>query len=144
VSLTTPPAPIPEPDRGPVGILVVDDEEPIRRFLDAALSRLGHRVRLAPAAGEALLVLARERFDVVLTDLGLPDASGVEVARGAARCCPGTPVIMLTGWAEQIRDDPPEGVAQVLGKPVTLDALARALAAVVQSDRPMGFDNPNR
>ena len=54
------------------------------------------------------------------------------VAREVVRRSPSTPVVMLTGWADQLRSEarPLPGVARVLGKPVTLDGLAGTLAAV--------------
>ena len=69
---------------------------------------------------------------MVLTDLGLPGASGEEVARTVARHSPGTPVVLLTGWADQLlaEQGSPEGVTRILGKPVTIDDLTATLAAV--------------
>jgi signal transduction histidine kinase len=135
---------VPIPDRRPVTavpapaqaqapglrVLVVDDEDSVRRFLEVALTRMGHRVRVATNAREGVAAVAEERFDLVLTDLGLPDASGEEVVRGVGRSAPGTPVVMLTGWADQMAPEPPPGVMKVLGKPVTLDTLQRTVATV--------------
>ena len=113
-------------------ILVVEDEECIRNFLDLGLKGMGHRPLLAASAGEALAAFARERFDVVLTDLGLPEVSGEEVAREVRRQSPMTPVVVLTGWADQLQAEGAslEGVNRVLAKPVSLATLATALAAV--------------
>lgn len=131
------PAPPPEeatdsatglPSRG-LNLLVVEDEEAVRRFLHLALTRLGHRLRIAADVASGKAALEAESFDVVLTDLGLPDGSGEEVVRTAARLRPGTPVVLLTGWADQMARKP-DGVARLLGKPVTLDTLARTLAEV--------------
>jgi CheY-like chemotaxis protein len=71
-------------------------------------------------------------FDVVLTDLGLPGMSGEDVARAVAAKAPATPVVLLTGWADQLQaeTDALEGVARVVSKPITLEVLARTLAAV--------------
>ena len=68
----------------------------------------------------------------MLTDLGLPGISGEDVARKIAGQSSLTPVILLTGWSNQLRDSgkPLEGVTLVLGKPVTLDTLKGALSAV--------------
>jgi signal transduction histidine kinase len=113
-------------------ILVVEDEASIRQFLNSGLKLLGHRPRLTGDAGEAIAALAEEPFNVVLTDLGLPDASGEEVARAVARQSPQTPVILLTGWSSQLQSEghQVEGVTRILGKPVTLNALAEAVNAV--------------
>jgi signal transduction histidine kinase len=125
---TTPARPPAGPARS-LRILVVEDEASIRGFLDNGLKHLGHRPRLTADAAEAIAALAEEPFDLVLTDLGLPGGSGEDVARAVVRQSPRTPVILLTGWSSQLQNDEQqvEGVAQILGKPVTLKALADAL-----------------
>lgn len=119
------------PTRG-LRVLVVEDEESVRQFLEIGLTRLGHRPRLACNVKEGTRALAEESFDVVLTDLGLPDASGEEMARRVAARSPGTPVLLLTGWADQLHAENRtiEGISRILSKPVPLDTLAAALASV--------------
>jgi signal transduction histidine kinase/ActR/RegA family two-component response regulator len=118
-------------------VLVVEDEESIRRLLETVLKHLGHRPHVTATAGDGLAAFGRETFDVVLTDLGLPDASGEEVARAVARQAPGTPVVLLTGWADQLKSENrcPAGVVEVLGKPVTLDKLAQTLGRLTAARR---------
>jgi signal transduction histidine kinase/CheY-like chemotaxis protein len=113
-------------------ILVIEDEESIRRFLAKALTQLGHSPRTAADATEGLAAFSEERFDLVFTDLGLPGMSGEEVARTIAGRSPATPVILLTGWSHQLKDEARTlaGVTHILGKPVTLNTLSAALAAV--------------
>jgi signal transduction histidine kinase/CheY-like chemotaxis protein len=110
-------------------ILVVEDETAVRQFLHSGLTHLGHRPDLAADASQAVAALAQERYDLVLTDLGLPGASGEDVARAVARQSPQTPVILLTGWSSQLQSEghQVEGVTRILGKPVTLNALAEAV-----------------
>jgi signal transduction histidine kinase/ActR/RegA family two-component response regulator len=136
-----PPAPPPPEEQGvnrSLNVLIVEDEPCVRDFLGQVLTRLGHRHHLATCGREALDTLDREQFDVVLTDLGLPDLSGEQVARAAAQRCPQTPVVLLTGWADQIRAESLaiQGVSQVLAKPVSIDTLARTLAKVAAAGRP--------
>ncbi|TMQ32488.1 MAG: response regulator [Planctomycetota bacterium] len=118
-------------------ILVIEDEEGVRRFLGIGLTHMGHRPHLTADGEEGLAAFAAERFDVVLTDLGLPGMSGEEVARAIAQQAPGMPVILLTGWSNQLRDEAKniQGITRVLGKPVTLDALSKAFAALGNSQR---------
>jgi len=113
-------------------VLVVDDEESVRRFLSAGLQQLGYEAHLAPTAEEALVVLAREKFDILLTDLGLPGMSGDELARAVHERDPSTPIVLLTGWGDQIKAENRDfaGITHVLSKPVSLGALAQTLAAV--------------
>jgi len=61
-------------------VLVVDDEAPIRRLIRAALDRAGYGVLEAGNAREAMEALRRERPEIVLLDLGLPDRDGLELA----------------------------------------------------------------
>jgi signal transduction histidine kinase/CheY-like chemotaxis protein len=127
---TPPPA-----ERRSLRILVIEDEESIRRFLNTGLTQLGHRPQLREDAEQGLVAFTQEPFDVVLTDLGLPGASGEEVARTVSRAAPGTPVVLLTGWSDQLKDESQslEGVTRILGKPITLKALDATLKAVCAS-----------
>jgi signal transduction histidine kinase/ActR/RegA family two-component response regulator len=118
-------------------ILVVEDEESIRRFLEAALTQLGHRPRITADAPSGIKALESESFDLVLSDLGLPGVSGEEVARTVARRSPAVPVVLLTGWSDQLRNEakPLEGVTCVLGKPVTIKTLADTISQVCPKSR---------
>jgi signal transduction histidine kinase/CheY-like chemotaxis protein len=130
--------PTPPPlERKSLRVLVIEDEESVRRFLDTGLTQLGHRPHLQEDAEQGLAAFAREPFDVVLTDLGLPGASGEEVARTVSRTAPGTPVVLLTGWSDQLKEESQvlEGVTRILGKPITLKALDATLTAVCGSDQ---------
>ena len=113
-------------------ILVVEDEESIRHFLTKALTQLGHSPRTVADAQEGLTAFCEERFDLVITDLGLPGMSGEELARTIARKSPATPVILLTGWSSQLKDEAQSltGVTSILGKPITISTLSSSIAAV--------------
>ena len=74
-----PPAPPARTGRS-LRILVIEDEAPIRRFLEMGLQQLGHRPRLEANGRLGLAAFREERFDVVLTDLGMPETSGEVVA----------------------------------------------------------------
>src|SRR5438067_9234428 len=77
-------------------ILVADDEQNLRRVLVAMLRRDGHDVVQAASGAEAIERLAE--VDVVITDLRMPGADGMEVLRTAARSHPQVPVIMITAY----------------------------------------------
>ena len=76
-------------------VLVVDDEPPIRRFLRTSLTAAGHRVVMAGNAGDALAMMAAEKPDVIILDLGLPDRSGFEVITEIRKASP-VPIIVLS------------------------------------------------
>jgi len=80
-------------------ILVVDDEPALRLTMTMLLKRCGHRVCEADGVASAVTALARERPDVVVTDLRMPDGAGLDVLRAAKLRCPEADVIVLTGYA---------------------------------------------
>jgi signal transduction histidine kinase len=117
-----------------VRILLVDDDDLVRDMLQTALSSAGHDVSASADGAHALAALARERFDLVITDLSLPGMSGFDIARGVKRAGPEIPVVLLSGWA--IQQDSQEvraaGVDFVLGKPCTIDALLRTVRSAIE------------
>jgi two-component system KDP operon response regulator KdpE len=80
---------------GGVRVLVVDDEQAIRRFLRVSLSVHGHTVFEATTGREALAAVVANRPDLIILDLGLPDIEGVEVTR-QLREWTQTPIIILS------------------------------------------------
>jgi signal transduction histidine kinase len=115
-------------------ILVVEDQETIARFLTTSLTQMGHRPRWACTGPGGLAAFGEEPFDVVLTDFGLPEMNGAELARAVSERSPQTPIVLLTGWADQIQASNEEiaGVTRILGKPVQIATLAATLLEVCQ------------
>jgi DNA-binding response OmpR family regulator len=120
-------------------VLVLEDEQQIRETLVDALGRAGHRVE---AAADGLTGLARFQggeFDIVLTDLSLPERSGLDVARAVKRMRPGTPVILITGWGHLL--DPTllaqSGVDLTLVKPFRLERVLGILEDALRLRRPV-------
>jgi two-component system KDP operon response regulator KdpE len=84
----------------PVSVLVVDDEPPIRRFLRTSLAGHNYRITEAESGQAALDILAREKPDLVILDLGLPDMEGIEVLR-RIRATSRVPVVVLSSRGEE-------------------------------------------
>jgi CheY-like chemotaxis protein/nitrogen-specific signal transduction histidine kinase len=127
--------PEPAPQPGTRRILIVDDEADNVDVLQELLELEHHHIRTARSGPAALLLLEQgERFDLVLCDVGMPEMSGWQVAREIQRLAPGTPVWMLTGWANEIADSDPRRalVRGVLAKPLDLDQLRSLLLAQPQ------------
>ncbi len=80
-------------------ILVVDDERSMREFLGIYLRRTGHRVDTVASGEEARKALAIRDFDVVITDLRMPEVGGLDVLAAAKRLRPKTEVIVVTAFA---------------------------------------------
>ena len=78
-------------------ILVVEDDPDLRELYKAALSQRGHRVEMASCVQDGLEQMVRARPDFVVTDLGLPDGSGLSVVRAAARQSPPIPTVIASG-----------------------------------------------
>ena len=122
---------VPAVPAGARRVLYLDDEGPLVDVAVRQLVRLGYDVAgfTDPDAALAAFRAAPDAFDVVVTDLSMPGASGFDVARRVLAARPGMPVIMATGWmraddealARQI------GVRELVLKPVGLNDLARMI-----------------
>lgn len=111
-------------------ILCIDDDEQILEMLQACLAHYGHRVRVASGGKYGLeqfciAILKSEPYDVVITDLGMPDIDGCQVAWAIKIESPNTPVILLTAWGSTVKDDAAivSTVDAVLSKPPRIEEL---------------------
>lgn len=87
-------------EQTPARILVVDDEDAIRRTLAVLLERRGYTVAAAANAEEALAWLVQRAFDLVLVDLQLPGMNGLELARIVEGQQPSAKIVVLTGSSD--------------------------------------------
>jgi len=94
------PAPQPKaaPSAKPGRILIIDDDGVVRDLLSDILRAEGHTVVPASSGREGLRLFRQGAFDLVLTDLGMPEFSGWEVAAAIKAIAPRTPVALVTGW----------------------------------------------
>jgi CheY-like chemotaxis protein len=106
-------------------VLVVDDEPHVRKTIVGLLRSAGHTVVEADGSMAALNRLAGHPVDLVLTDLGMPDMNGIELAQTIKLQSPTLPVVLLTGWGNRaVRQELTRGTLNaVLGKPVGRDEL---------------------
>jgi len=116
-------------------ILVIDDDETVRQVLSDMLVELGHDVSQAPSGPEGLALCDRERFDLVITDLSMPDMSGWDVAATLKQAHPRIAVGMVTGWGEQVDADQAErhDLKFVLAKPFLLHEITRAVGGALEN-----------
>jgi DNA-binding NtrC family response regulator len=111
-------------------ILIIDDEVPIRDLLAQFFAGQGYAVTTAASAAEALTSVQREPPDLILSDLQLEDADGLEMIAQIKTVVPATPVILLTGVlfdADIVREVLNKKVASYLAK---TSSLARILKEV--------------
>ena len=106
-------------------ILVVDDEESMRQFLEIALSKAGHRITVAESGRRAIDLVEKQAFDLVISDIKMPDMSGVEVLRHVTDTDPRIPVVMITAYAsaETAVEALRLGAYDYLTKPFNLEEL---------------------
>ena len=112
--------------------LIVEDEQDIRKLSKRLLEILGHAVDEVASGERAVLMLRRRRYDVVLSDIGLPGMDGWAVARAVKQLSPSTKVGLVSGWevpphAEQLRA---QGIDFLLPKPFDLDTIEATLDAL--------------
>ena len=118
-------------DVTPCRLLLVEDQPDSRRALTILLERTGYEVRAAGTAAEALAIARAWEYDILLSDLGLPDASGLELV-GAMRAIRATPAIALTGLGmeEDIKAALAAGFTTHLTKPIQFDRLLAVIEAL--------------
>ena len=114
------------PEQPPAEILVVEDNEEVGRFAQTLLSELGHSVTLAMSGEEALDLTRQRNFDVVFSDVVMPGMGGLRLAEQLAHERPQLPVILATGYSEEIAKSGSGGRAVIL-KPYRLATLSQAL-----------------
>ncbi|MBI5167649.1 MAG: response regulator [candidate division NC10 bacterium] len=120
----------------PVRILVIEDEPALRDALRDIFTSLGHQVSLASEGNEGITLFRQEPFDLVLTDLGMPGMSGYDVAKRIRELRLEIPLILITGWGDQvdqarIRE---AGIDLVLAKPFKIEQVAKAMTQVLRWD----------
>lgn len=107
-------------------ILLVEDNEEVGEFAAILIGELGHDVTRVRSGQQALDLIAREDFDAVFSDVVMAGMSGLELADTLAGSHPGLPVILTTGFSDEIAESGAAGRPVIL-KPYKLETLAAAL-----------------
>ncbi len=118
-----------------VKILLAEDDDDLRRFLVKALEKAGHRVSPFAEGASAFEEIKQDSFDLLLTDIVMPEMDGIELARRAAELDPSLKIMFITGFAA-VALNPDSNApkdAKVLSKPFHLrdlvDEVNRLMAA---------------
>jgi DNA-binding NtrC family response regulator len=125
-------------------VMVVDDEPGIRTALRANFLRHGWRVETASCVREAIRNFEGKQFDLVVTDIRMPDGTGMEVMRSARELSPGTAVILLTAYGSvpdavnAMRD----GALDYLTKPISFEQLQATAAQVMHRAKQIAASEP--
>ncbi len=118
----------------PLSILIAEDDDTLAAALDEFLREKGHQVDLASHGGEALALLEKKSYPLIITDLVMPEADGLTVLRAARQRDPATLVVIMTGYASldsaigAIR----EGAYDYLCKPFKLQEIEIAVNNATQ------------
>jgi PAS domain S-box-containing protein len=117
----------------PGRILVIDDEPEIAEVVREVLASEGHTVETALSGNDGVALARLTAYDLVFTDLGMPDMSGWEVAERIARLRPGMPVALVTGWGATLdhAEIRRRGIAAVVHKPFEIEELIRVATGVL-------------
>lgn len=120
-------------------ILVVDDEEPFREMVSRMVSHLGYDVATASQGKEALEILRREPFSVLITDLEMPEMDGLELIQATRKEFPSLSVLMMSAHekVETYGDAVARGEADFVTKPCTLDEMRIRLARILHEKNRM-------
>jgi len=112
-------------------ILLAEDEDAMRTYLGRALENAGYHVTAVDRGTAALPLLEREHFDLLLSDIVMPEMDGIELAQRCAEVSPTTKVMFITGFAAvtlRANRDAPQ--ARVLSKPFHLRDLVMEVERV--------------
>ena len=123
-------------------ILVVDDEQSIREFLELLLTKEGYYVQTTGSAFEAIKLLEKERFDVVFLDIQMPQMSGIEALITLKKMDPTIEVIVITafGSTEIAIDVIKKGAYDFIAKPFKIDTLLITAKKAVEK-RKLSYEN---
>ena len=126
-----------EVPRGTERILIVDDEESIVKIEQRILEKLGYSVTSTTDSKELLSILQKQPndFNLVITDLTMPNMTGLVVAREIKKSIPHLPVIIATGYSEAVNTDNflNLGIRGCINKPVTVKEIAHAVRDALAS-----------
>jgi two-component system, NtrC family, response regulator PilR len=124
-------------------VLIVDDEADIRELLGMTLTRMGLEADCAATTGEAFGLLGKNRYDLCLTDMRLPDGDGLALLEHVARNHPSVPVAVITahGSAENAVAALKAGAFDYLAKPVQLNQLRALVMQALKLNTP---DRPRK
>ena len=116
-------------------VLVIDDQPIVTDLLVSVLERMNYKSVVASCGREGVEMFEKEGFDLVLTDLGMPDISGWEVSKSIKQKNPDVPVVVITGWAidpdpDKVKDSK---VDFILNKPFQIDQLEKIIKDLLET-----------
>ncbi len=128
---------------GRAPILIVDDESEMRSALSHALTRSGFTVESAAGGTDALVKIKKDPISLVITDIKMPDVSGMEVLGAVKKTSPQIPVIVITAYGSihNAVEAMQAGAADYLLKPFSFETLEATVNKVLGSIDPDGHQH---
>ncbi|MBI0475395.1 response regulator [Sphingomonas sp. MA1305] len=124
-----------------IRILLAEDDQVMREYLTRALERAGYTVAAVDRGTAALPLLVNERFDLLLTDIVMPEMDGIELARRASEMVEGLRVMFITGFAAvTLKAGREMPNARVLSKPFHLRDLVAEVDRVFERGNASGIN----
>ena len=123
---------------GKESILLIDDEKPVLKMVDQVLSRFGYKVTCHHNGLSALTLFrdSPDQFDLVITDMTMPDITGDKIVKEIKRIRPDFPVILCTGFSERLVSEKTNKNMpdKILMKPVGRDDLLKSIREILGND----------
>jgi two-component system cell cycle response regulator CpdR len=116
-------------------ILIAEDDTAVREFVSRALVNAGHEVVAAADGLQALEALENDEFDLLLSDIVMPELDGIALALKVSRDWPDLPILLMTGYAaeRQRAHNLDALIHDVISKPFTLQQICDAAEKVLDS-----------
>jgi two-component system, cell cycle response regulator CpdR len=134
-SRITAPRDLPRATEPMIRILLAEDDESMRLYLARALERVGYSVTSVDRGTAAVPLLEQERFDLLLTDIVMPEMDGIELAQRAAEISPDVRVMFITGFAAvALKAGRRTPDAKILSKPFHLKDLVGEVDRMFQTE----------
>lgn len=115
-----------------VHILIVDDEPSLRELLTDLLETRHYHVTACEDGVRALASFKENIYQLVITDIGMPQMAGAQVAEEIKALRPETPVIAITGWGHQLADFKKKHFDAVISKPFNFNEIFTAIEKCLQ------------
>ena len=125
-----------KPAKGVGSILFVDDEPAALKMMTVMITKLGFKIQTAESPLQALELFRKNpgQFDLVITDLTMPEMTGIELSGELHKISPQIPVILMTGYGKDIEHTNPlnqHGICKYLKKPVKMTVMASTINDVI-------------
>ena len=127
--------------RGGLRVLLIEDHEDTAQVMQNVLRQMGHEVERCSTVATACQKLHDSQFDVLLSDIGLPDGTGIDFIKAAREICQ-TPAVALTGYgmAEDVERCLQAGFDEHLTKPIDIERLQNTLSRISAKSAPTGAE----